>query len=147
MSKEKYSSTAIMLVVIAVSILLMVVIVPFSMSGKGARSSADTSDADLRIQPLARVALQQAAPAGASGPRDGATVYNSVCMACHAAGVAGAPKAGDKAAWAPRIAKGNEALIKSVTNGLGAMPPKGGGADLTADELKDAVAHLVGLAK
>jgi cytochrome c5 len=59
----------------------------------------------------------------------------------------GAPKAGDKAAWAPRIATGTAALINSVTNGKGAMPPKGGGADLTDAEIKAAVEHLVGLAK
>jgi cytochrome c5 len=63
------------------------------------------------------------------------------------AGVAGAPKAGDKEAWAPRIATGTDALILSVTNGKGAMPPKGGGADLTDEEIKAAVEHLVGLAQ
>lgn len=79
--------------------------------------------------------------------RDGATVYDAVCMACHASGAAGAPKAGDKAAWAPRIATGTAALIKGVTNGKNAMPPKGGGSDLTDAEIKAAVEHLAGLAR
>ena len=65
----------------------------------------------------------------------------------HAAGVAGAPKAGDKGAWAPRIARGTAELVKSVMNGKGAMPPKGGGADLSDAEVKAAVEHLLGLSK
>ena len=80
-------------------------------------------------------------------PADGAAAYNMGCNACHAAGVAGAPKVGDKAAWAPRIATGMEALLKSATNGKNAMPARGGAADLTDDELKAAVEYLVGQAK
>ncbi|WP_287669102.1 c-type cytochrome [Accumulibacter sp.] len=68
-------------------------------------------------------------------------------MACHASGAAGAPKAGDKAAWAPRIATGSAALIKSAINGKNAMPPKGGNPDLSDAEVKAAVEHLVGLSK
>jgi cytochrome c5 len=68
-------------------------------------------------------------------------------MACHATGVAGAPKTGDKAAWAPRIAAGSEALIRNVTNGKGAMPPKGGAVDLSVAEIKAAVDFLVGKSK
>ena len=101
----------------------------------------------MRIQPVARVVIQQAVAKSDGQPRDGATVYNSVCMVCHATGVAGAPKAGDKAAWAPRIATGLEALIKSATAGKGAMPPKGGAADLTDGELAAAVEHLVNMSK
>ncbi|HQO29833.1 MAG TPA: c-type cytochrome, partial [Accumulibacter sp.] len=72
---------------------------------------------------------------------------NAVCNACHGTGAAGAPKAGDKAAWAPRIAAGMPALLESATKGKNAMPPKGGAADLSDAELKAAVEHLVGLAK
>ena len=140
------SSSSIMYVVIGIAVLLMAVIVPFSMKGKGSAPAAASDEADQRIQPVARVELAKAAPK-ASGPRDGATVYSTFCAACHGAGVAGAPKAGDKGAWAPRIAKGKAELIKSVTNGKGAMPPKGGGADLTDDEIKAGVEHLIGLAK
>ena len=74
-------------------------------------------------------------------------MFNTVCGACHNTGVAGAPKSGDKAAWAPRIALGNDALYASAIAGKGAMPPKGGAADLSDDEIKGAVDHLVGLAK
>jgi cytochrome c5 len=117
--------------------------------GKGSTSAGDAGEIDLRIQPVARVEMQSAAAAVKSGgtARDGATIYKSVCFACHAAGVAGAPKAGDKAAWAARIATGMPALLKSASNGKGAMPPRGGTTDLTDAELKSAVEFLVGQAK
>ena len=145
---EKHSSKGIMVATIVVAIVLTAVVVPFSMKGEKSAADANSSDqADSRIQPVAKFELAKAAPAAAAGPKDGATVYNSVCGACHGTGVAGAPKAGDKAAWAPRIAQGNDALYKSVIGGKGAMPPKGGAADLSDDEIKGAVNHLVGLSK
>jgi cytochrome c5 len=60
----------------------------------------------------------------------------------HDSGAAGAPKAGDKGAWGPRLALGYDGLVKSAAAGKNAMPPKGGAADLTDDELKRAVAFL-----
>lgn len=148
MAQQQSSSRLILVITIVVALLLVVVIWPLSLLGKGAGTPRATDDADARIQPVAKVELAKAAAAKSDGkPRDGATVYQSVCMACHASGAAGAPKAGDKAAWAPRIATGTAALVKSVTNGKGAMPPKGGGADLSDAEIKAAVEHLVGLAK
>ncbi|TLD44058.1 MAG: Cytochrome c-555 [Accumulibacter sp.] len=148
MAQQQSSSRLILVVTIVVAIVLIVVIWPLSLIGKGQVMPRPADDADARIQPVAKVELARPAAAKSDGkPRDGATVYQSVCMACHASGAAGAPKAGDKAAWAPRIATGTPALIKSVTNGKGAMPPKGGGADLTDGEIKAAVEHLVGLAK
>ncbi|MFO1379834.1 MAG: c-type cytochrome [Chitinivorax sp.] len=76
----------------------------------------------------------------------GKEIYSSTCSACHATGAAGAPKFGDKAAWAPRIGKGMEALIASATKGLNAMPPKGGysGADA---EFAAAVEYMVSQSK
>lgn len=147
MAEKAHSSSSIMYIVIAIAVLLVVVLVPMSMMGKGSTSGSSMDDADQRIQPVAKIDLQKAAPAASGKPRDGAAVYNTVCAACHGSGVAGAPKAGDKAAWAPRIGKGTDALVKSVIGGKGAMPPKGGGADLTNAEVKAAVEHLLGLAK
>lgn len=86
-----------------------------------------------------------AAPAAWSA--DGKAVYDKNCSVCHASGVANAPKFGDKAAWAPRIATGADALLKSALNGKGAMPPKGGMAALTEDELKAAIEHMTAAAK
>lgn len=93
-----------------------------------------------------------AAMASASGAKatlasvkvDGAKVYASGCNVCHAAGVAGAPKLGDKAAWAPRLALGIDALTASVIKGKGAMPPKGAVATATDTDLRAAVEHMVG---
>ncbi len=70
------------------------------------------------------------APTGASPaadvPATGELAFTKVCSACHATGVNGAPKIGDHAAWAPRIAQGKETLYKDAINGKGNMPPKGG---------------------
>ena len=103
------------------------------------------------IQPVARVEMADASGAAAAGakagPVDGKKVYETVCAACHAVGAAGAPKAGDKAAWGPRIATGKESLYKSALAGKGAMPAKGGNQSLSDAELKAAVDHLISLAK
>lgn len=75
--------------------------------------------------------------------RDGQTIYKTACFACHDAGVAGAPKLGDAAAWAPRLAKGNDALYSSLKNGLNAMPPKGTCMNCSDDELKAVLDYMV----
>jgi cytochrome c5 len=89
-------------------------------------------------------AKQQAQKPGAA---DGKKTYDSVCTACHTAGVAGAPKLGDKAAWAPRIKQGMDALMQSVIKGKGAMPPKAGNAALSDAEIHAAVEFMVSQAK
>lgn len=76
----------------------------------------------------------------------GKKVYESVCMACHDSGAAGAPKFGDKTAWAPRLSKGLDGLVASATKGLNAMPPKGGFSGSDA-EFKAAVEYLTSAAK
>jgi cytochrome c5 len=81
--------------------------------------------------------------------KDGTEVYEGACKACHGLGIAGAPKAGDKALWAPRVAKGKNTLydhaIHGFTGTAGVMPPKGGRTDLSDDLIKQAVDHLVAL--
>ncbi|MBL8351342.1 MAG: cytochrome c5 family protein [Burkholderiaceae bacterium] len=74
---------------------------------------------------------------------DGKAVYDKTCVACHASGVANAPKLGDKAAWAPRVAQGKDAMVASVVKGKGAMPPKAGAADLKDDDIKAAVDFML----
>ncbi|MEM9384025.1 MAG: c-type cytochrome [Pseudomonadota bacterium] len=74
---------------------------------------------------------------------DGSAIYNQGCNACHAAGIAGAPKVGDAAAWTARIAQGNETLYAHAINGWNAMPAKGGFAYLSDDQVKAAVDHMV----
>lgn len=115
-----------------------------------------------QAQPAPQAAAEAPAPAPAPAPAaeikvaaadadKGKKVYGSTCSLCHAAGVAGAPKAGDKAAWSPRIAQGKDTLYKHAINGFtgktGAMPPKGGNATLSDDDVKAAVDYMVGLAK
>jgi len=86
-----------------------------------------------------------AAPAAttAGGPP---ALYAQTCQVCHAAGVADAPKLGDKAAWAPRLAKGVDGMTATVIQGKGAMPPRGGSSASDA-ELRTAVAYMVGTVK
>lgn len=86
-------------------------------------------------------AAKGAAPA--AGAVDGEAVYKQACSACHAVGAAGAPKSGDKAAWAPRIKKGEDALVASALKGIGNMPPKGGNASLTEAQIRAAVAYQI----
>jgi cytochrome c5 len=74
-------------------------------------------------------------------------VYDKACTVCHGAGIAGAPKAGDKAAWSPRIAQGKQTLYDHAIKGIRAMPAKGGNAALSDDEVKAAVDVMVGMAK
>jgi cytochrome c5 len=74
---------------------------------------------------------------------DGKAVYESTCVACHATGVANAPKFGDKTAWAPRVSIGGEALVKSVIAGKGAMPAKAGNAALAEGDIRSAVDYML----
>jgi cytochrome c5 len=74
----------------------------------------------------------------------GADIYQKACKNCHDMGVANAPKLGDSAAWAPRIAKGNDALLQSVMKGLNAMPPKGACMSCSDEELRSAMEYMVG---
>jgi cytochrome c5 len=86
-----------------------------------------------------------AAPA-ATGDADlarGETIYKQACFACHQMGVVGAPKLGDKQAWAPRLAQGLDTLRQHALQGIRGMPPKGGRTDLADEAVIDAVAYMV----
>jgi len=93
----------------------------------------------------AQVAPAKAAATGSAAA--GKQLYDTVCMACHAAGIAGAPKTGDKAAWKPRIATGKESLYNSALHGKNAMPAKGGMASAPDADVKAAVDYLVSQGK
>lgn len=112
-----------------------------------AASAADAAKA----APAATTAAAPASPApsasAAGGASEGKSVYNRACVACHQTGVAGAPKFGDKAVWAPRIQQGVEALYTNSLKGKGAMPPKGGQTALPDAEVKAAVDYMVAAAK
>lgn len=105
-----------------------------------------------RIKPAGETCLQGdascAAPvtaAAASGPRSGEEVYNAACMACHSTGAAGAPKVGDAAAWADRVAKGMDVLYDGGINGVPGtgMMAKGGCMNCSDEETTAAVDYMV----
>lgn len=100
----------------------------------------------MRVFTIAALLLASA-PGLPALAADGEDVYSSVCRKCHRTGIDDAPKAGDKAAWAPRVALGREALVKSVIDGKGAMDPRGGKPELTDEEVRAAVDYLLGLVK
>jgi cytochrome c5 len=109
----------------------------------GAPKDGDEEAVKARIQPVAQVKVPAAAGAGAAkaGGRSGEEIYKAVCGACHETGAAGAPKTGDKAAWAPRIGVGLDVLVKTAKAGKNAMPPNGG-SDASEEELARAVAYI-----
>jgi cytochrome c5 len=84
-------------------------------------------------------------------PKDGKALFEQTCSVCHGQGIAGAPKAGDKSAWGPRIAKGKSVLYQHALNGFqgtsGVMPPKGGRTDVPDDLVKQAVDYMVQMAQ
>jgi cytochrome c5 len=105
----------------------------------------------LAIKPETAQAAGSAAPA--SLPKNGQEVFQQVCSTCHGQGIAGAPKAGDKAAWAPRIAEGKATLYQHALQGYsggpggGVMPPKGGRTDLPDELVKQGVDYMVKMAQ
>lgn len=118
-------------------------------AGAAAAPAAETTAAAPAAATPAAAAPAAAAPvvaAAAPAAGGGEALYKQACVACHAAGVAGAPKFGDKAAWAPRVAGGVDALTASVIKGKGAMPPKGGSAASDA-EIKAAVEFMLAAVK
>ena len=152
----------ILLVGFAVPVIILVLIAHFIASETEPPASYEAvgtqASTDQRIAPVAQAsAAAPAAAASAAAPAAGATVadagkkvYESTCIACHGAGVAGAPKFGDKADWAPIIAQGMPTLYDRALHGYtgkrGMMPPKGGSTASDAD-VKAAVDYMVAAAK
>lgn len=117
-------------------------------SSTPAPAPAANADAAAPIAPSSAPVIATAVTTTATADKaSGKKVYETSCATCHATGVAGAPKASDKAAWAPRLKIGMDALYKSALNGKNAMPAKGGNAGLTDPEVMAAVDYLAGSAK
>lgn len=91
-----------------------------------------------RLKPVGESKASDAPP----GMKNGQQVYQAVCISCHGAGLAGAPKFGDAGAWGARVAQGFDTLVKHALGGFNAMPAKGGATDLSDDEVKRAVAYM-----
>jgi cytochrome c5 len=125
-----------------VPVLIIIALVNFVVSGSKPAAGTRALDADsvsLRIAPLSTVVLKDASDPGSL--KTGEQVYQAQCSACHAVGAVGAPKFGDAAAWAPRIATGYEALLNAVLKGKGAMAAQGGG-DHSDYEIARAVVYM-----
>ena len=134
-----------LIVVILLSFLVpiigIILLVQLVTSRPGADPQAMTPESvAARLRPVGR--LELGAPTAAPGARSGEEIVKATCAACHQAGVAGAPKLGNAAEWAPRIKSGLNALVQSVIKGKGAMPPKAGDTSLTETEITRAVAFM-----
>lgn len=119
---------------------------------KTAKAAPDDDSALIaRIEPVGKLVLAGAVSSTVSSAQaaDGASAYNTACVACHGSGAAGAPKTGDKAVWKPRIAKGMPALYEVALKGKPgtAMLPKGGNASLSDAAVKAAVDYMVSQSK
>ena len=152
-------------ILVFIAIVLIAIARSIAHDSRAARNAGDAlleRQIEQRIQPVGQVAVagqDNSALAGApvvpaaavaAAPAEdlaGDVVFNQVCAACHGAGIAGAPKVGDKAAWAPRIAQGMDTLYKHAIQGFqgkaGYMPPKGGRTDLSDQSVINAVDHMV----
>ncbi|NYT85061.1 c-type cytochrome [Pollutimonas harenae] len=127
------------IVPIVLIILLVNLVEASAQMGSGSDAQTEESIAN-RIKPVASFHLVDA-----NAPKvfkTGQQVFESTCTACHTAGVAGAPKLGDKAAWAPFIKAGYEEMVKVAIHGKGAMPPKGGNPSLDDFEVERAVVYI-----
>jgi cytochrome c5 len=109
-----------------------------AISGQEAERPAEPGEPKAAQEPAAQAPPQEL---------DGEAVYNTACVACHGAGIAGAPKTGDAEAWQPRIEQGMDTLVKHAIEGFqgeaGLMPARGGNSSLTDEQVHDAVQHMV----
>lgn len=122
--------------------------------GKRIDTTEGKKSVEQRIKPVGELVKLEGAPAPAAAvvavvakAKSGEEVYNSACVACHGTGIAGAPKTGDKAAWAPRIAQGAATLYDHAIKGFKTMPAKGGSTALSDDEVKASVDFQVAKSK
>jgi len=140
------SPKQLIIVVVLAFVIPVVVIVLVTQLVTGGRYGSNESDKDVlaRIQAVGHVVIGEAGPP--KGTLAGDAVYGQVCKTCHEAGLAGAPKMGDKGAWGPRIAQGQSTVTQHAVAGFqgktGVMPPKGGNADLTENEVARAVVFM-----
>ena len=167
MTKKSYAVNISMIVGVSTVLMLFIFILVTHHGGVPDRVRLDRgtllatgSSVAERIKPVGQVSVaaaetqrEPAKNAVATPPpaRDGQQVYQASCVACHGAGIAGAPKVDDKGQWAKRIAKGVDALYASAVNGVqtsaGVMPAKGGNPALSNAEVRAAVDYMVARSK
>lgn len=106
------------------------------------QSAVEATAVAARIKPVASVTFAESGGGAAKAVRSGEQVVQQYCAACHTTGAAGAPKIGDKGAWAKRIGAGLNVLIKNASTGKGGMPPRGGAPDLSDHEFAGAIVYM-----
>lgn len=116
---------------------------PAAEAPAAAPATAPAPAAEAPAAAPATPAASAPATASAGDLAKGEQVFNANCVSCHGAGVMGAPKLGDKAAWEPRIAKGKDSVYTNALNGVKLMPPKGGNASLKDEDVKSAVDFMI----
>lgn len=160
MSDESVTSNMTYMFVAMAVLAVLIYVLADNISAKHEKATAEkTTNVAERIAPVGKLSIANVAinavmnaviPVANAAP-DGKKVYESGCMACHVAGVAGAPKLTDKADWKPRIASGKKTLydhaIKGYQGKKGVMPPKGGFMNLSDADVKAAVDYMVKTAK
>src|SRR5881394_1538533 len=140
------SPKQLVIVVVLAFVVPIVVIVLLTQLVTGVRQGSHEGDKQIlsRIKAVGNVVIGE--PSAPKGNLAGDAVYGQVCKTCHDAGLAGAPKIGDKSGWGPRIAQGQSTVMQHAVNGFqgktGVMPPKGGNADLTDTEVSRAVVFM-----
>ena len=107
-------------------------------------TNIQSSAADIILAPIGSVTTVDKSIVKAA--RSGEAVFTAVCTSCHSAGVLGAPKIDDKAAWTPRVQQGLDGLVKNAVNGIRSMPARGGDPTLTDEEITNAVVYMTGKA-
>ena len=161
MSDRKFlkSFSGLLGAIVALTVVLFIVANVISTKAKNAEVAVvDTKAVAERIKPVGELTVASSnpvmnalIPAAHAASADGKATYDSACTVCHTAGVAGAPKLGDKAAWKDRIAQGNDTMYNHALKGFqgkkGFMPAKGGNAALKDDAVKAAVDFMVSKSK
>lgn len=129
-----------MVIIFGLILVLTVIIALVKAIPAGEDATPQVANVEENIKPVAEV---EVAPADAEHvAKSGKEVVEGGCAMCHAAGLMNAPKIGDKAQWAPRIAQGYETLVKNAINGIRTMPARGGNPALTDTEIAEAVAIM-----
>ncbi len=140
------------LIGISILVAMVYVLVAAGITGnRGKRESMMPESSIVLVDSLGPSGGVEAAPAAATsgsmavgaGEAPGLAIYNKSCMVCHDAGVAGAPRLGDKADWEPRVAQGYDRFLQVVIAGMGVMPPRGSCMDCGDEELEAAIRYML----
>ena len=157
MNDNQFATTmmTILGVLIALTVVIMIIANILISEPNYSQDSLIQGSIEDRIQPIGTLAIAGVPPVNASDGSDVSADKNveavsksaedlyTACAACHNSGVLNAPKLGDKAGWATRVAKGVDALYAGAINGINGMPPKGGRADYSDDDIKKVVDYML----